>query len=67
MKLILEVNNSLDAMCKYMFKNNTAFEAINLLKKRMYSLSDVLLLRVVELQTILLLIFELAKLFHRLE
>ena len=39
MKTILEINNSLDAMSKYLFKNNTAFEAINLFRKRLYKLS----------------------------
>ena len=39
MKTILEINNSLDAMSKYLFKNCFAFETLNLLKRKMYSLS----------------------------
>ena len=39
MKTVLDINNALDSMCSYMFKVQTAFEAINLLKKKMYSLT----------------------------
>ena len=39
MKTIEEINNSLDDMSKHLFKNSTAFEILNLLRKKLYSLS----------------------------
>ena len=39
MNTILSINNSLDSLGENLFKNPYAFEAINLLKKRMYTLS----------------------------
>ena len=39
MKTIEEINNSLDAMSKYLFKNTSAFEVVNLLRRKMYSIS----------------------------
>jgi len=39
MNTIKSINNSLDSMSKYLFKNTLAKEGIALLKKRMYTLS----------------------------
>ena len=39
MKTIEEINNSLDKMSTYLFKNSCAFEIINLHRRKMYSLS----------------------------
>lgn len=39
MNTIEEINNSLDAMSRYLFKNSSAIEILNLLKKKMYTLT----------------------------
>lgn len=39
MKTIEEINDSLDQMGKYLFKNASAYEVLNLLRKKIYTLS----------------------------